>query len=607
MESQIIILVIASLFFWGAITFIFTLAKLKSKDKKIVLLMEELHTSRKEAVKLKNTIDNQAVQIQYVDNLQKEIQALNNSREKLEKENIKLKENLDDIEFDVKDLKKKLKKNNNDFQYLRIENDDLKRAEEKIKRELNDKEEALNRIQKQLHIKQEAIKVTNELLSADPAHNQEKSNNSDKNISDIQEFILNKVLITLSKYNEISDEELEQHKIGVWQWSNTERKKQKKWFKENKTVAFVGEFSAGKTSIINKILSHDMPDAPQLLVSSKATTAIPTYVSYNEAEYTRFSSPDGILKRIKQETFRSIKKELLEEVKISSLIQYFVVLYKNLHLKGLSILDTPGFNSNDKEDAERTSEVIKETDVLFWVLDANSGELNNSSIKIIKEHLTDHPIYIIINKTDTKSAIELEELEKHIDKTLKNANIPIKGIVKFSNKHDISELMEIIRNIPHNSPKQDYLKIIIEKLQEKVKEAKDDYLKYQHKHHNKKKEVEDIKHTIGRLADDIKLNSCSANRIPEKVSSWFKKDKYVMDRQDYEELTKKLELIEQYADRFKKNAENIEVEVSEMIKKNEELNNAKEQFNGLDALYEGFRECIKKWNKEYEKIHCKNI
>ncbi len=33
----------------------------------------------------------------------------------------------------------------------------------------------------------------------------------------------------------------------------------------------------------------------------------------------------------------------------SSLIKYFVMTYKNPNLNGLSILDTPGFNSNDSE------------------------------------------------------------------------------------------------------------------------------------------------------------------------------------------------------------------------------------------------------------------
>ena len=36
--------------------------------------------------------------------------------------------------------------------------------------------------------------------------------------------------------------------------------------------------------------------------------------------------------------------------------------YDNPNLTDLSILDTPGFNSNDENDAKRTIKVINETD-----------------------------------------------------------------------------------------------------------------------------------------------------------------------------------------------------------------------------------------------------
>lgn len=75
----------------------------------------------------------------------------------------------------------------------------------------------------------------------------------------------------------------------------------------------------------------------------------------------------------------------MDQVKgVSSLIQYFVMTYRNTNLRGLSILDTPGFNSNDSEDAQRTIDVINECDALFWVFDVNSGTVNRSSISLIK-------------------------------------------------------------------------------------------------------------------------------------------------------------------------------------------------------------------------------
>ena len=88
----------------------------------------------------------------------------------------------------------------------------------------------------------------------------------------------------------------------------------------------------------------------------------------------------------------------------------------------MSILDTPGFNSNDSEDAERTIEVINECDALFWIFDVNAGTVNRASLKIIKEHLK-KPLYIVINQIDTKSKSDVDDVETLIRKTLMDEGI----------------------------------------------------------------------------------------------------------------------------------------------------------------------------------------
>ena len=121
-------------------------------------------------------------------------------------------------------------------------------------------------------------------------------------------------------------------------WNVTAKKS---WIAGKITIAFVGEFSAGKTSIVNRILSQDNPEVPTLPVSTKATTAIPTYIAGGNTVSYSFVSPDNKLKLILDETFRKVSKEVLDQVKgVSSLIKYFVMTYKNPNLSGLSILDT---------------------------------------------------------------------------------------------------------------------------------------------------------------------------------------------------------------------------------------------------------------------------
>ena len=161
-------------------------------------------------------------------------------------------------------------------------------------------------------------------------------------------------------------------------------------------------------------------------------------------------TPDNIQKNISEETFKRVNKEVLDQVKgVSSLIQYFVMTYKNTNLDNLSILDTPGFNSNDKEDAARTIGVINECDALFWVFDVNAGTVNRTSIQLIKENLH-KPLYVVINKVDTKAETEVNKVEQLIRKTLRDSGISVQQFIRFSAKAPLNTIMDPIQRIPSN-------------------------------------------------------------------------------------------------------------------------------------------------------------
>ena len=130
--------------------------------------------------------------------------------------------------------------------------------------------------------------------------------------------------------------------------------------------------------------------------------------------------------------------------------------YKNPNLDGLSILDTPGFNSNDKNDAQRTMEVINECDALFWVFDVNAGNINRSSLSVIKEHLN-KPLYVVINKVDTKPDSEIKKVEDLIKKTLTNEGIDVHQYIRFSSKASLLDIMKPIKEVQHLAEREQYI------------------------------------------------------------------------------------------------------------------------------------------------------
>lgn len=324
------------------------------------------------------------------------------------------------------------------------------------------------------------------------------------------------------------------------QWTATKRKS---WLDGKRTIAFVGEFSAGKTSIVNRILTQDNPDIPKLPVSTKATTAIPTYIAGGSVVSYSFISGDGRRKEILEETFKKNSKEVLDQVKgVSSLIKYFVMTYKNPNLNGLSILDTPGFNSNDSKDRDRTIDVINECDALFWVFDVNAGTVNRSSISIIKEKLN-KPLYIVINKVDTKSESEIQKVEELIQKNLKEEGLKVEQFIRFSTKASIEDIMAPIHNVKKIESRENFISEIKEDLEYLLKEREEKVGKLKKSSEEEREEGNKI---IDDLAEDFNLlyKDCEAVlQIPRWETHFFSSDRYEMSEEEYGQLIQLLDNI----------------------------------------------------------------
>lgn len=228
-----------------------------------------------------------------------------------------------------------------------------------------------------------------------------------------------------------------------------------------------------------------------LPVSTKATTAIPTYISGGIKTDYHFFTHDNKLKTINESDFNRVTKEVLDQVNgVSNLIQYFVMSYKNENLNNLSILDTPGFNSNDKEDAARTLEVINECDALFWVFDVNAGTVNKTSIDLIKQNLK-KPLYVVINKVDTKSKSEIDKVEKLIRDTFAREQVIVQDYIRFSSKEPLSNIMKPIGLVKKTDNIINFMEESINEFKEgiqnmnnEVKDLKKEYDEWQRKANN---------------------------------------------------------------------------------------------------------------------------
>ena len=99
-------------------------------------------------------------------------------------------------------------------------------------------------------------------------------------------------------------------------------------------------------------------------------------------------------------------------------------------------------------------------DALFWVFDVNAGTVNRSSISIIKEKLN-KPLYIVINKVDTKPESEIQKVEELIQKTLKKEGLKIEQFIRFSSKASIEDIMTPIHSVKKIESRENFISEII--------------------------------------------------------------------------------------------------------------------------------------------------
>ena len=250
---------------------------------------------------------------------------------KLKKRITDLEDEIEDNEDDIDNYKKKLKKKDSELSELQENYDKECKASKQMSEELGLVKRELDEKTEELKLKMGSLEFIQEILSAQ----QTKADNSVqlyKNINFLESVIRGQVLdcyemaweekgihVGSSDYNEKKEVLMS----GFYHWAAM---KKKHWLDGKTTIAFVGEFSAGKTSIVNRILSQDDKTIPLLPVSTKATTAIPTYIAGGVSTAYRFVTPDNVEKNLSESTFKKVSKEVLDQVKgVSSLIKYFVM------------------------------------------------------------------------------------------------------------------------------------------------------------------------------------------------------------------------------------------------------------------------------------------
>ncbi len=198
-------------------------------------------------------------------------------------------------------------------------------------------------------------------------------------------------------------------------------------------LPLIGEFSAGKTSLINALT-----DSKVLEIASRPTTAT-LYQIF-------FGAPENKAVAL---TAEGEEVELqLDALKNDELKKYPTVTLFDTSTKvpkDIIFVDTPGLSSPDPRHREVLTSILPRVDAILLTVDANQA-VTRSLIDFVKSmRLAEKPIYLILNKIDTKSPSELQDLKRGI---ARDVDLPIDSLVCASAyANNISELQQLLSKI----------------------------------------------------------------------------------------------------------------------------------------------------------------
>lgn len=185
-------------------------------------------------------------------------------------------------------------------------------------------------------------------------------------------------------------------------------------------VPFVGDFSSGKSSLINAMMGRDL-----LPTNILPQTAVSYELYYSEQERIEIYEEDTL------KGTEDISK--IKELKLTP--KNHVVLYINNPLvkhfidRHIVIVDMPGIDSGIEAHNNAILQYIQDGNCFVLVSEAESGTLRNSTISFIDEvRKYNTPLYIVVSKCDKKPADELEGIKQTIADTAKRItkeNIPV--------------------------------------------------------------------------------------------------------------------------------------------------------------------------------------
>lgn len=315
----------------------------------------------------------------------------------------------------------------------------------------------------------------------------------------------------------------------------------------NFKIAVLGEFSVGKSAIINNLINKDL-----LPTHSIETTAIPTNIKYSNVEKMIINKFNGDIVEADVSQLQSLKAN---DDNVYEIENIDVFLNSPEWLEDLEIIDTPGRNTKFEQHKIASQKAFIESDIGIYIM--NWKGLSRDDLLYIQEILEyQKNLLFVVNKVDLINESEdtsREEIIENIKDNLQQSlglEFPVIA-TSIKEENTINQLkndyilnskknMEVLKNERYEYVLQQLLNNHIQKLNLELEK-----LNLLTTTDNKKLEYE--KNRINNLIEDEKIE------IQRFITDISKKINY-----------KKNELIIQYDKEFEKEISTFKREIQDL-------------------------------------------
>ena len=202
----------------------------------------------------------------------------------------------------------------------------------------------------------------------------------------------------------------------------------------NLVLPLVGEFSSGKTTLINSLT-----DSKKLETATRPTTATIYEVHFGS---------DSCAANVVNEKGELINVPNIAELKNEDLADAKVVTVFDTSTRVPSttiLVDTPGLSSPDPKHKQTLVNFLPLADAIILVIDINQQVTRSLTDFIETMKLSQRRIYLVLTKSDTKSKDDIEAAKVYISK---NCQVPVQQVAVVSAAtNSLEELYALFDNI----------------------------------------------------------------------------------------------------------------------------------------------------------------